>query len=116
MWSKLSFILSYTHRFKWWYTGGVLFLLLTIWVSVTIPEYVQQGIDSIAGGRDAGSGLMLRAVLTILVMSLVLMVARTLSRILFLYQVALLRGSSREMFRNWLLLARITTTTTVAGQ
>lgn len=100
MWSKLSFILSYTHRFKWWYTGGVLFLLLTIWVSVTIPEYVQQGIDSIAGGRDAGSGLMLRAVLTILVMSLVLMVARTLSRILFFIPGRLIeRQLKGEMFR-----------------
>ncbi len=100
MWSKLKFVLSYTHKFKWWYTGGVLFLLLTIWVSVTIPEYVQQGIDSIAKGRDAGSGLMLRAVLTIFVMSLVLMLVRTLSRILFFIPGRLIeRQLKGEMFR-----------------
>src|SRR5690554_7112830 len=32
MWSKLKFLLRYTHRYRWWYSGGIIFLALGLMV------------------------------------------------------------------------------------
>jgi len=50
--SKLKFLLKYMHRYRWWYTGGIVFLVLTVWVSVTIPGFIQKTIDLITLGRE----------------------------------------------------------------
>lgn len=70
------------HRFRWWYTGGTIFLWLTIWVSVTIPEYIQRSIDLIGRGPGGVKEEFQQLVLTILGLSLVLILFRTLSRVL----------------------------------
>src|SRR5690554_6191923 len=81
MWSKLKFLLRYTHRYRWWYAGGIVFLALTIWASVTIPEYIQKSIDAIALGRVDSSGDFYQYVGLILLLALGLMVVRSLSRL-----------------------------------
>jgi len=70
------------HQFRWWYTGGTVFLWLTIWVSVTIPEYIQRSIDLIARKQAGAEGEFQKMVLMILGLSLVLILFRTLSRVL----------------------------------
>lgn len=100
MWSKLKFLLRYTHRYRWWYTGGIVFLALTIWASVTIPEYIQKSIDAIALGRVDSSGDFYQYVGLILLLALGLMVVRSLSRVLFFVPGRLVeRQLKGEMFR-----------------
>ncbi len=83
MQSKLGFLYNYTKRYKWWYLGGIASLALTIWASVTIPEYIQKAIDTIILGRDS-KDLFLHNVWMIFVFALFLIVVRTMSRSLFL--------------------------------
>ena len=100
MWSKLNFLLRYTHRYRWWYAGGIVFLALTIWASVTIPEYIQKSIDAIALGRVDSSGDFYQYVGLILLLALGLMVVRSLSRVLFFVPGRLVeRQLKGEMFR-----------------
>lgn len=100
MWSKLKFLLRYTHRYRWWYAGGIVFLALTIWASVTIPEYIQKSIDAIALGRVDSSGDFYQYVGLILLLALGLMVVRSLSRVLFFVPGRLVeRQLKGEMFR-----------------
>src|SRR5690554_6514082 len=100
MWSKLKFLLRYTHRYRWWYSGGIVFLALTIWASVTIPEYIQKSIDAIALGRVDSSGDFYQYVGLILLLALGLMVVRSLSRVLFFVPGRLVeRQLKGEMFR-----------------
>ena len=100
MWSKLKFLLRYTHRYRWWYTGGIVFLALTIWGSVTIPEYIQKSIDAIALGRVDSSGDFYQYVGLILLLALGLMVVRSLSRVLFFVPGRLVeRQLKGELFR-----------------
>jgi len=84
MLSKLKFLLIYAKRYRWWYAGGIIFLGLTIWVSVTIPEYIQKTIDIIAQGRVGNEDMLLKYVGMILGLALILILVRTFSRILFL--------------------------------
>mgnify|MGYP000926779312 CR=1 FL=1 len=83
MQSKLGFLYNYTKRYKWWYLGGIASLALTIWASVTIPEYIQKAIDTIILGRDS-KDVFLHNVWMIFVFALFLIVVRTMSRSLFL--------------------------------
>lgn len=83
MQSKLGFLYNYTKRYKWWYLGGIASLALTIWASVTIPEFIQKAIDTIILGRDS-KDIFLHNVLMIFVFALFLIVVRTMSRSLFL--------------------------------
>lgn len=100
MWSKLKFLLRYTHRYRWWYAGGIVFLALTIWASVTIPEYIQKSIDAIALGRVDRSGDFYQYVGLILLLALGLIVVRSLSRVLFFVPGRLVeRQLKGEMFR-----------------
>ena len=100
MWSKLKFLLRYTHRYRWWYSGGIVFLALTIWASVTIPEYIQKSTDAIALGRVDSSGDFYQYVGLILLLALGLMVVRSLSRVLFFVPGRLVeRQLKGELFR-----------------
>ncbi|PWD99118.1 ABC transporter ATP-binding protein [Marinilabilia rubra] len=100
MLSKLKFLLRYTHRYKWWYTGGFLFLGLTIWTSVTIPEYIQKSIDIISQGETGNREDFYNYVLIILGMALVLILIRTLSRVLIFVPGRLIEKQLKgEMFR-----------------
>ncbi len=83
MLSKLRFLLRYTHKFRWWYTGGIIFLGLTIFISITIPGYIQKSIDLITSGRAGNEPEFYNYVLIIFALALVLILVRSFSRILF---------------------------------
>jgi ATP-binding cassette subfamily B multidrug efflux pump len=88
------------HRFRWWYTGGFLFLGLTIWASVTIPEYIQKSIDIISGDAPADRSDFYNYVLIILGLALVLILVRTFSRILIFVPGRLIEKQLKgEMFQ-----------------
>ncbi|MDD4192794.1 MAG: ABC transporter ATP-binding protein [Mangrovibacterium sp.] len=100
MLSKFRFLLKYTHQFRWWYTGGIIFLWLTIWVSVTIPEFIQKSIDLIGQGPEGVEKEFREMVFMILGLSLVLILFRTLSRVLIFIPGRLIeRRLKGEMFR-----------------
>jgi len=99
MFSKLKFLLKYTHQYRWWYTGGLIFLALTVWISVTIPGFIQKTIDLIADGRAGNVSDFQRNVLIIVGLALMLILVRTLSRILIFFPARLIeRKLKGEMF------------------
>jgi len=88
------------YQFRWWYTGGIIFLGLTIWVSVTIPGFIQESIDLIDRGRIGNEKEFQRIVLIILGLSLVLILSRTLSRVLLFIPGRLIEKRLKgEMFK-----------------
>jgi len=100
MFSKLAFLLRYTHRYRWWYTGGIIFLVLTVWISVTIPEFIQTTIDLIADGRAGNESDFHKNVLIIVGLAVALILVRTLSRILIFFPARLIeRQLKGEMFK-----------------
>lgn len=99
MFSKLKFLLHYTHRYRWWYTGGILFLALTVWISVTIPVFIQKSIDLIAEGRMGNESDFHKNVLIIVGLAVGLILVRSLSRILIFIPARLIeRQLKGEMF------------------
>ncbi len=99
MFSKLKFLLKYMHRYRWWYTGGTIFLVLTVWVSVTIPGFIQKTIDLIAQGRGNEADFH-KNVLIIVGLALGLILIRTLSRVLIFFPARLIeRQLKGEMFK-----------------
>lgn len=83
MFKKLKFLLKYTHKFRWWYTGGILFLILTVGISVSIPDYLQKSIDLISAGAQEDHNEFYKYVKIILALAIILIIVRSLSRILF---------------------------------
>lgn len=100
MFLKLKFLLSYMHQYRWWYTGGILFLALTVWVSVTIPDFIRKSIDLIAQGRTGNEADFQKNVLIIVGLALILILVRTFSRILIFVPARLIeRKLKGEMFQ-----------------
>lgn len=99
MFSKIKFLLKYMHQYRWWYSGGLIFLALTVWISVTIPGFVQKAIDLIAEGRAGNEADFQKNVLIIVGLALGLILVRTLSRILLFFPARLIeRKLKGEMF------------------
>ena len=100
MFSKLKFLLKYMHQYRWWYTGGIIFLILTVWISVTIPGFIQESIDLIAVGRTGNETNFHKIVLIIVGLALGLILVRTLSRVLIFIPARLIeRQIKGEMFK-----------------
>lgn len=99
MFSKLKFLLKYMHQYRWWYTGGIIFLVLTVVISVSIPGFIQKSIDLITIGRTGNEGEFQKNVLIIVGLALALILVRTLSRILIFFPARLIeRKLKGEMF------------------
>ena len=100
MLSKLKFLFRYTNQYRWWYTGGILFLALTVWISVTIPVFIQKTIDLIAKGRIGNESSFHQNVLIIVALAIGLIAVRSFSRILIFVPARLIeRKLKSEMFR-----------------
>jgi ATP-binding cassette, subfamily B, multidrug efflux pump len=100
MFSKLKFLLKYMHRYRWWYSGGIVFLILTVWVSVSIPGFIQKTIDLITLGREGNVDEFQKNVLIIVGLALGLILTRTLSRVLIFFPARLIeRQLKGEMFK-----------------
>ena len=72
------FAVLYAWPHRWSFAGGAICLLLTNWLTVTIPIELGRGIDMLTAGDD-----LTPAVKTIAAMGLAVVVVRTLSRVLF---------------------------------
>lgn len=100
MHSKLKFLIKYMHQYRWWYAGGIVFLILTVWVSVTIPLYIQRSIDMIGSHSSAGRAGFYENILIIAGLALGLILVRTLSRILVFVPARMIEKEIKgEMFR-----------------
>lgn len=71
-------MLPYLH----WYVAGTVFLVLTNWLSVTIPLYLAQGIDAF-GMEEGGTDIIRHCVWMVISMGLGVIIVRTASRLLF---------------------------------
>ncbi len=100
MFSKLRFLFHHTQHYRWWYLGGILALTVTVWVSVTIPDYIQHTIDLIAGGRAENEAQFHHNIMLIIALAVILILVRSLSRILIFVPARLIeRKLKGEMFR-----------------
>jgi len=70
-------LIEYAWTFRWWYAAGAVFLVLTNWLTVSIPGQLGQAVDGLQ--RDQPIGL---HVALIAVMGFGVIAVRTLSRIL----------------------------------
>jgi ATP-binding cassette subfamily B multidrug efflux pump len=76
----LRFFRRYLGTYAWWYLGGLVALFVTAWLGVTIPLELAAAIDVLAkGGHEEALGHALR----IAGMGVVIVAARTASRVLF---------------------------------
>ncbi len=100
MFSKLKFLIKYMHQYRWWYTGGIIFLILTVWVSVTIPVFIQRSIDMIGNYSSGARTEFYENILIIAGLALGLILVRTLSRILIFVPARLIEKQIKgEMFK-----------------
>jgi ATP-binding cassette, subfamily B, multidrug efflux pump len=77
---NLSFLLTYIKRHAWSYSFGLAFVVVTNLILVIIPRYIQKSIDLVdSGGKD----LLYHYLGILLLLSVSMILIRTLSRILF---------------------------------
>lgn len=83
---RLQFLFGYVRQHKWSYLAGICFIVLTNWISVTIPEYLKLSIDLISGysdNLDINQGKLYHYLLIILLLAISIIFVRSLSRIFF---------------------------------
>ncbi len=77
------FFLCYVSRHKWSYGPGVLLLLTTNWLAVSIPRYIGTAIDLLKDSVVANQAQFNDTVVLIVLLALAMMATRTTSRMLF---------------------------------
>jgi ATP-binding cassette subfamily B protein len=68
---------TYAWRYRWWYAAGGLCLVITNWLTVSIPEQIGHAVDALRASTSVGPH-----VLAIALMGVGVIGVRTLSRIL----------------------------------
>lgn len=97
--NKLKFIFHYTSQYKWWYLGGIVALVFTVWISVAIPQYIQQTIDLLTAGQLGNESTLKHYIIIIIALAVGLIFVRSLSRILIFIPARLIeRQLKGEMF------------------
>ncbi len=84
--NRLKFILHYMKMYKTTYFLGVIFIILTNWISVTIPEYLKLSIDLLSEGVEdlqKNQDQLFEYLLIMLVLAVSIVFVRALSRIFF---------------------------------
>lgn len=81
--SNTRFLLNYLLRHKTSYGLGIVFIFLTNWIAVNIPIYIGASIDLLNGYEEKLQGAMMNNVVLVIVLAVVMIGTRTLSRILF---------------------------------
>lgn len=82
----IQFLLKYLIHYRFSYLLGVVFIILTNWIAVTIPEYLKRCIDLLSSesGQIADSASLLqRYLLIMLALAVCIVFVRTLSRVFF---------------------------------
>ncbi len=84
--SNLRFLLHYLSIFKFSYIFGVIFIVLTNWIAVTIPGYLKLCIDLLSdstGDLQSNQDLLFEYLLMMFILALSIIIVRTLSRVFF---------------------------------
>ncbi len=84
--SYIRFLLRYLSKYKISYLLGIVFIILTNWIAVTIPGYLKLCIDlltSDSGRLSESRGQLMGYLLVMFLLALCIIVVRTLSRIFF---------------------------------
>ena len=81
--TRIGLLWSYIRLHRVSYAFGVLFIVATNLIAVTIPEYIQRSIDLVGSGEDADLDQLFNLVSWILLLAVGMVVVRTMSRILF---------------------------------
>ncbi|MFV0290544.1 MAG: ABC transporter ATP-binding protein [Mangrovibacterium sp.] len=96
---KIQFIYHYTSQYKWWYLGGIIALILTIWISILIPEYIQLSIDLLHDKKFQQTDTLRQYIGIIILLALAMIIVRSISRILLFIPARLIeRQLKGEMF------------------
>ncbi|MBF0286658.1 MAG: ABC transporter ATP-binding protein [SAR324 cluster bacterium] len=80
---KISFLLKYIRAHTLSYALGVFFIVVTNWVAVIIPEYIQKSMDLLSDQLAQNEELLAEYIMTIMGLAISMIVIRTLSRIFF---------------------------------
>jgi ATP-binding cassette subfamily B protein len=81
--NRFRFFLRLLRQNLHWYLGGVVLLGLTLWMTLSIPRYLQEAIDLLSRQSDPGGSEFLSRITWILVFAVAIMFTRTASRMLF---------------------------------
>jgi len=81
--SKFALLGYYIRQHLFSYSLGVVAILGTNWIAVSIPEYVRLSIDLLNNDLKSRQDLLWEYMFIMLGLALVMVVVRTLSRILF---------------------------------
>ena len=79
--TKLQFIWHYFLLNKYSYLFAVVCIFVVNWLQVEIPRYIQQAIDFLNEVSDAAPGVLTEHVQGVIVLSLLMIMVRILSRI-----------------------------------
>ncbi|MGK0288872.1 MAG: ATP-binding cassette subfamily B multidrug efflux pump [bacterium] len=82
--NRLYFLFSYLKRHKFSYIAGIFFIILTNWIMVSIPHYIQLSIDLLTNKQlTKNHDLLVRYLVVMLALAFSMIGVRILSRILF---------------------------------
>src|SRR5690606_6979032 len=81
--SNFHFLLRYLYRHKWSYSMGVVMLFATNWLAVNIPRYIANSIDILDNKLANNLSELNTNILLIVILGGAMIVARTISRLLF---------------------------------
>lgn len=81
--NDVQFFLKYAWRHKNAYAMGTVALFFSNWLVVNIPEHIGNSIDLLGDGIEANYPQLLQHIYTVVCFALLMIVSRTLSRMLF---------------------------------
>jgi ATP-binding cassette subfamily B protein len=82
---KVGFLFRLFREYSPFYAGGLVLLGLTLWMTVSIPRYLQGAVDILRTNPDPKGSTFLHEITVILVFAVSVMFTRTASRLLFFY-------------------------------
>jgi ATP-binding cassette, subfamily B, multidrug efflux pump len=83
--SKIGFMLRIMRGYLPYYVGGSVLLGVTLWMTLSIPHYLQGAIDELRAHPDPSGSPFLHDITMILVFASLVIFTRTASRLLFFY-------------------------------
>ena len=84
--TRIAFLFHYLKQYKFSYLIGITFIVLTNWISVTIPEYLKLSVDLLTentGNLDNRQDQLFEYLLIMLLLAISIVFVRTFSRIFF---------------------------------
>jgi len=84
--NRFRFLIPYLVKYKYYYSLGVIFIILTNWIAVTIPVYLRLSIDLLSLGNEhlsSSKDKLSEYLLIMFGLAVSIIFVRTLSRILF---------------------------------